>query len=364
MSRLTRWSLLFLPPLLVTSLAAQDKAEIDRLSRKADSLAQLWKEADALADLADSLASAPVIPPTDTLRVGGLLIITNRTPLPVRAAAERAWPVIDSLYGSAASRLATTPYYVQATDPDSTRLSPRWWGTQIPWDRTVKETADLLALYVPMPPTDQAYQHWAGNNLRPSTRGWLVDMGESYVALVTSHYQIGQQCFLGRLDRCRTLLELDSVFDPLRVYPTLEERQKIARLLYVAYDQAGLRAEVVPCLSGVDAACKAAVTKLPKEQLPKPASPLLRAALAQLAVKIGGRDGYSRLMADSLAPMSVRLSGAAGIPLDSLLSRWHDEVIAARPRPVAIPPFGVAVGLGWGLVLGLVAVRSSRWRAL
>lgn len=350
--------------LLVLPGAVQAQREIDRLQRKADSLERLWTEADALAELADSLARAPVIPPTDTLRVGGFLLVTNRTPLPVRAAAERAWPIVDSLYGSAASRLATTPYFIQATDPDSTRFNPRWWGTQIPWDRDVKETADLLSLYVPMPPADQAYQHWAGNNLRPSTRGWRVDMEESYVALVTSHYGIGQQCFEGRIDRCRTLLELDPEFDPLRLYPTLVERQKVARLLYVAYNQAGLRADLIPCLSGIDESCKAALTRLPREQLPKPTPPLIRSSLAHFALRQGGRDGYTRLMADSLAPMAERLSRAAGMPLDSLLVRWHAEVIAGRPKPVAIPPFGVAVGLGWGLVFGLAAVRSSRWRPL
>ena len=36
----------------------------------------------------------------DTIAVGALRIVTDPSPLPVRAAAERAWPVLDSLYGA------------------------------------------------------------------------------------------------------------------------------------------------------------------------------------------------------------------------------------------------------------------------
>lgn len=360
--RLLRWCWGLL--LVATPLAAQERGELERLQRKADSLARLWAEADALATLADSLAQAPVVPPTDTLRVGGLLLITNHTPLPLRDAAALAWPAIDSLYGSAAARLERTPYYVQAYDPDSIGRVPRRWGTQIPWDKTVKETADLLMLYVPMPPADQPYQKWAGDNLRPSLRGWQVDLQETYVALVTSHYAIGRECFEGRIDRCRTLLGLDSLPDPLRLFPTLAERQKVARFLYAAYDQAGLRADVIPCLAGSDSSCQAALARLRPNELPAPVPARVRGGVALLAIRSGGRAAYARLMADSLAPMGRRLSDAAGGPLDSLLSQWHALVVSARPRPVAIPSFGAVVGLGWGLIFGVAALRSSRWRVL
>jgi hypothetical protein len=57
-----------------------------------------------------------------------------------------------------------------------------------------------------------------------------------------------------------------------------------------------------------------------------------------------------------------RLSSAAGVPLDSLLSVWRSSVILARPTPVELPGYGPFVGLGWVLVLGMLALRSSRWR--
>ncbi len=348
---------------LPASLVAQQEDTL-ALSRRADSLGRLWVEANALADLTDSLARAPVVPRTDTLVVGSLLLVTNRSPLPVRAAAERAWPAIDSLYGSEARQLEQTPYLIQAVDPDSGFRSGRWWGLQIPWDYSVKETADLLLVSVPMPPMDLAFQRWAGTNLRPSPRGWRFDLEESYIALVTSHYAISQECFLGRIARCRSLLGLDQDNSPLRLFSTLAERQKVARLLYVAFQRADLRADLIPCLAGSDSSCQAALARVPPEQLPRPVPAALRIGLTTLALRLGGREAYSRLKGDSLAPMPTRLSLAAGVPLDSLLALWQGAVVQARPKPVAIPPFGVVVGLGWGMVFGLMALRSSRWRVL
>jgi hypothetical protein len=350
--------------ILALPLAGQDREEIARLERKADSLVRLWSEADALANLADSLARAPVVPTTDTLIVGGLQVVTNHSPLPVRAAAEQAWPVIDSLYGAAGAGLAHTPYLIQAVHPDSIGRVPRLWGLQVPWNLSPAELAELLFVYVPMPPADQAFQRWAGNTFRPSPRGWQSDLEESYVALVTSHYAIGQECFLGQVDRCRSLLGLDQDTEPLRLFPTLAERQKLARLLSVAYRETGLRADVMSCLAGSDSSCQAALIRLPPEQIPQLAPRVLRTGLTTLALRLGGREAYNRLMADSLAPMAARLADASGAPLDSLLGLWHAAVVGARPKPVAIPPFGAAVGLGWGVVLGLLALRSSRWRAL
>ena len=77
---------------------------------------------------------------------------------------------------------------------------------------------------------------WAGNSFGPSPRGWQSDLEESYVALVTSHYAIGQECFVGRVDRCRSLLGLDQDSDPLRLFPTLAERQELARLVELGRD--------------------------------------------------------------------------------------------------------------------------------
>ena len=103
MSR-TLASVLFLW-ILVPQAWAQDTV-VMRLQGRADSLLRAWREAQAIANVADSLERDRATAGRDTIAVGHLRIIANRSPLPLRKAAERAWPAIDSLYGNAAADLA------------------------------------------------------------------------------------------------------------------------------------------------------------------------------------------------------------------------------------------------------------------
>src|SRR5436190_13615621 len=102
--------------LLASPLRGQDSL-IVRLRRQADSLLGTWREAQRLADVADSLEQVRATAGSDTIAVGGLRIVVNPSPLPWRQAAEVAWPVIDSLYGSAAEDLRQHPYIFRSPDP-------------------------------------------------------------------------------------------------------------------------------------------------------------------------------------------------------------------------------------------------------
>src|SRR5439155_1362737 len=80
---------LFAVALLAAPLAAQDPV-MDRLQRRADSLLSTWREAQRLADIADSLERERATAGSDTIAVGALRIIANPLPLALRAAAEAA----------------------------------------------------------------------------------------------------------------------------------------------------------------------------------------------------------------------------------------------------------------------------------
>src|SRR5258705_3504737 len=92
--------------LLAAPLQSQDSL-VARERRRADSLLSTWREAQRLADVADSLERVRATASSDTIAVGGLRIIVNPSSLPLPEAAERASPVIDSLYGSAAEDFAS-----------------------------------------------------------------------------------------------------------------------------------------------------------------------------------------------------------------------------------------------------------------
>jgi hypothetical protein len=97
--------------------------------------------------------------------------------------------------------------------------------------------------------------------------------------------------------------------------------------------------------------------------VPRPLGLDARETLLHLALRLGGREAYHRLMAAADQPMADRLASAAGVTTDSLLTRWRAAVLAARPAPLALPSSGVWMGLGWALFFAACGLRSSRWRA-
>ncbi|HWA16883.1 MAG TPA: hypothetical protein VG817_10645, partial [Gemmatimonadales bacterium] len=116
------------------------------------------------------------------------------------------------------------------------------------------------------------------------------------------------------------------------------------------------------CSAGSDAACAELLRSLDPGQLPQPLLAESRQVLVRQALRVGGRDAYHRLMADTTASLAARFERAAGIPIDSLVVLWRNAVLAARPEPVSLPVTGALAGIGWVLLLGYFGLRSSRWR--
>src|SRR5256886_4942289 len=105
---------------------------------------------------------------SDLISVGALRIVTNPSPARLREAAARAWPVIDSLYGSEARQLEQHPYLIAPYDPDTTSPKPMRRGAiQVPWDKDVASLAMLLLTTVPIGRPDAALQNWLGGSVVP-----------------------------------------------------------------------------------------------------------------------------------------------------------------------------------------------------
>ncbi len=335
--------------------------ELARLQARADSLALEWQRASALADMVDSLRHAPALSGWDTIRVGALRIISNRSPLPLRDAATRAWPVIDSLYGPDASQLARQPILVAAYDPDTTAPASR--GTlQVPWDLDVTSLTLVLLGNIQIGPADTALRNWLSGTVRP---GLLLERQRAavYLQLVTAPSEVARRCFSGGIASCRDALGLMSAPDPVsRWYPSPAERRALVARTFPAFVIGPERSRLQRCLGGDDGACAEMLRALSLEALPKPLKNDARETLLHLALQVGGRAAYHRLMAAVDRPMAERLTVAAGISVDSLVTRWRAAVLAARPVPLTLPPLGVGISLGWVLCFALCALRSSRWR--
>ncbi len=355
-------SLLALAVAGVGTLSAQDST-LGRLRHRADSLAREWRQANAIADLVDSLERERAGAGRDTIAVGALRIVVNPSPLPWREAAERAWPVIDSLYGPEARRLTERPYIVHAYDPDTTvPRSALHVGMEVPWNMSESALTLLLVSNVPMPDPDPALWHWLTGQLRPSLRT-RQDQGATYVQLVTAPSQAARDCFLGTLSRCRDALELDASTDVITAwYPSAAERRALVVGDFADYFNHGANAAAFrSCAEGRDSTCTTLLRTL-RGVLPRPLGYDARATLAHFALRLGGREAYHRLLADTAAPVGARLAAAASMSVDSLLSRWRAQIIAARPVPVAMPSWAFVMALGWMVFFAGCGLRSSRWR--
>jgi hypothetical protein len=363
MSRVGCWIAL-LAGAAAPGLGAQGVA---RLQARADSLAAEWRRASAIADLIDSLGRARALAGRDTIRVGALTIVANPSPLPLRQAAARAWPVIDSLYGSEAQELAHRPYVIVAVDPDTT-VERRFvsGGMEVTWDRDAASLAQLLLLNVPIAPRDTGLEHWLGGSVVPAIHPER-QRGDVYVQLVTAPSRAARGCFLGDIARCRDGLDLFTATEPLpRWYPGADERRAIVLQSFSDYfnqrDQGTRRATLQSCAGGSDSACTALLESLPPGALPRPLAADARETLVHVALRLGGREAYHRLLERPSAPITERLAAAAGTSLDTVVTQWRSEILAARPEPVTLPPWGVWAALGWTALFAVCGLRSSRWR--
>jgi hypothetical protein len=357
------WLLLPLVIGYASPIPAQDSTLV-RLRHRADSLAREWRQANAVADVVDSLERERATSWRDTVSVGALRIVANPSPLPLRAAAARAWPVIDSLYGSAAQDLAHSPYIIRAIDPDTT--VPRGTlhvGMEVPWNLSESALTLLLVSSVPMRDPDPALWNWLGGPVRPSVRG-EQDRAGVYIQFVTAPSQAARDCFLGRLRGCRNALRLGAPGDLLdQAYPRAAERRSLVMTTFGDYFNHGASAVAFrSCASGGDVACSDLLRSLKPGVLPRPLGYDAYVTLVHAALRFGGREAYPRLLANPAAAIPDRLAAAANMSIDSLLSRWRTEIIAARPVPVEMPSWALVVALGWMMFFAGCGLRSSRWR--
>ena len=344
-------------------LVAQDTT-VTTLRHRADSLGAEWRRAELLAGLADSMERERATGGRDTVAVGALRIVANRSPLPLREAAARAWVVVDSVYGPAAKGLASRPYFILAVDPDTGARRPVLRvGFEVPWDLEVEELTSVLLANIPLAPPDRGLETWLGAPLRPrpeSTR----DFARLYIRLVTAPSQSARLCFLGDLPKCRSVLDLDNSASPyLQWYASPAERRAVLLRSFADYFNRPATAAIWrECMGGKDADCVQLLGTLPRGTIPPPLDAEAHRLLAHVALRLGGRAAYGRLLADSSAALGERLAAASGVGLDTLLVRWRAKVLAARPAAVTVPRWGTAVALAWILLFVGCGLRSSRWR--
>jgi hypothetical protein len=345
-------------------LAAQRASEaLAQTAHAADSVLRLWSEAEANAVIAEEAAHRMRPAALDTVRAGGLVVIANPSTLPLAEGAALAWRVLDSTFGSAAQKLAATPIELVALGRDTAahRALEGRRGTRLPAELSAGELAARLLALAPLPQPPKEFADWLGRAV-PSV-GHPNGGEAAYVEWVTSPFAVARACRAGDLEACRLALELPG---PGAGLASPGERRSAVRQLRSLFtdEQRGNPARYDQCEAGDDAACRGLLATAPAVLVPRPLGSEARLELVWVALRLGGREGYARLIDSPAASPAERLARAAGVPDDSLLSAWWHRVHAARPTRVTVTPLGVLAGLGWSGLLAAVALRSSRWRGM
>jgi hypothetical protein len=359
MSSLVR-QLLFVAALVAPRMVAGQQAAA--LRSRADSLLREWQQASALAAVQDSLRHAASIAGRDTVRAGALTILVNPSPLPLARAAARAWPMIERFYGPAAQALARRPLVIEAVDPDTAVPPNPGDALQIFWDIDEDQLTRVLVILADLSSADPALRDWLGGAVTPGLDS-LQRRAQVYVELVTAPSQAVRRCFVGDRTACRDALSLSDAPDLLTRWYGADERRLLVTAQYAGFlNKGGRAAEFHDCGAGSDSACLDLLESLPPGSLQRPLDYAARFALLETAIGLGGPETFHRLLLSPPGPMGARLATAALVTEDSLVARWHADILAARPRPVPLPPWGLWVALGWTAVFMTCGLGSSRWR--
>lgn len=337
-------------------------AQIPALQRKADSLLAEWRQAKAFADLQDSLRLEGERGGRDTIRVGALVYLVNRSPLPLAQAATIAWPQIERFYGPAAQVFAQHPFLIQAVDPDTNESVPPGRAIKILWNTDVESLARALVAMADLGGVDAELREWLGGSVVPR-----FDSGPAravvYVQLVTAPSVAAQRCFTGDRAACADALALSDMSDPATRWYGPEERRALITTQYESVLRWKGHAQAVrTCEGGNDSTCLDLLRSLPPGALIQPLDYQSRITLLETAVRLGGPETFQRLFATPAGPMGRRLAAAARVNEDSIVGQWRNDVLAARPVPVPLPTWGSWVALGWIIVFATCGTRSSRWR--
>lgn len=312
----------------------------------------------------------------DTVRVGPMRILAE--PSIATHASQAAQMALDSLsptLGRALERIGRYTYVLRVerfkrwgTDRPDSNLVLETFGRTGPALMNIRvrhggtELWKAIATYVPFyvfRDASPSFVGWMGGNVSVDTlsrEDWrLIRFG-----LVSSPASVSRRCFGGDIRACSQTLQLSPVGDPIREwYDPADLRRIVRRAETTALRVDGLGTR--RCLEGDDFSCVTVVRGFPPGTLPEPAPLQSRAALARVAISIGGEGAVERMLEGDYPPLE-RLSRAARVPADSLLRVWQRSAQDVRGSSRDLSAEIVLGALFWSFALGSISLRSSRWR--
>ena len=198
---------------------------------------------------------------------------------------------------------------------------------------------------------------WVANDLPSDTAASTV-WAQARLSLLSSGAAVARRCYGGDLAQCRLALRLKEPSDPVvDLYDDTDRRRLVG---HVEDDWRGrsLSSGAGVCIAGNDETCIALLRGL---EIPDPVSSAHRVQLVQVAMSMGGADAMQRLLLTS-GTLDERLAAAARTPTDSVVRVWLHHVRSGSKSSEDMSPLIAGFSLGWTVLFGAMALRSSRWR--
>jgi hypothetical protein len=211
----------------------------------------------------------------------------------------------------------------------------------------------------------------AAQSLDSTMRRWLegslpldtlteIQAHTVYIELATKPLAVSGACYAGQLDRCREALAVGT--GGAEAWYTDEERRQLVASAMAWHRGVQRDPGARLCATtGDEPACTEILQTYPN-LVQEPLSPMARQTLVRVAFESGGEGAFGRLMTGDSLALPDRLARTAGLPVDSLIARWHAAIIAARPAGTVLSRAGGWTAFLWVVVLGVLAMRGTRWR--
>ena len=347
-------------------LVAQDLTTFRRRLDAAYAKAATKRIADSVSILA--LRQAP----GDSARIGAVsLVVHGRTPFSASAIASQAAALIS------ASPLAPFAPDDRAYHLRAGLIGARW---QFESRRSVGAAATPLENYVGNEPASQLasriardfadraalqlpirFVKWLDATIPDSAAADLWEL--AYTALARSPTLAARRCLLGDLAGCRITLHLDTVADPVQGLLTPAVRRELASRILGQHEWARNSANGRACVDArQDAACLSFLRLVdPGAAFDADNRKQGRQALVATALSAKQAQGFKAVVRQADLAPDAALRLISGETDAQLLERWHQRVMAARPRNVTPDGRQIAWGLVWIGVFSLAGVRGTRW---
>ena len=348
---------------------AQDMHELER---RVDETVAARREATAALDAYRRRGSAPrVFPDTVAILGGAVLLLTDREFLPiVRDASALVEAFVRARVGPGTGVLRGNVFAVWS---DSIRRAEHGLATS---PRVNQRETDVRYAIANAPSLaqvlDMHLQEQVGTRKKPQFREWLAgplplapatstEWRVLRLELVSSASAVAHRCFAGDMAACKVTLGFVSEPDPATAWYDSTTRRELVRVASGAGRVE--RHMAARCLAGRDSACVALLRTSPEmgQWLTPPGTGRARTTLVQQAFSMGQPGALARLDAGTDLPPDA-LSAIAGVPFDTLLSQWQRHAHDGGVESESATPVIALTALGWILAMGVLSLRSPRWR--